>query len=97
MSFLRDAARAYVLHRLTQRNRHRRPRSRWQHTYGAPYRPHGRGSRRGSGFRMVGPLPTYSRRTRSGSRVTVSGCCLPIPLTLAAGAGLASRHALRVR
>jgi hypothetical protein len=35
-------------------------------------------------MRFVGPFPTYSTRTRRGSRVTVSGCCLPIPLTFAA-------------
>jgi hypothetical protein len=38
-------------------------------------RPRGRG-----GF--FGPLPYYSHRTRRGGRVTVSGCCLPIPLML---------------
>ena len=44
-------------------------------------RGYGRGSRQSrGGFGMWGPLPSYSRRTRGGSRVTVSGCCLPIPL-----------------
>ena len=38
-----------------------------------------RGRRRGRGH-FIGPFPAYSRRTRGGSRVTVSGCCLPIPL-----------------
>src|SRR5919199_2681823 len=48
--------------------------------------------RRGTGgFRFFGPFPTYSTRTRRGSRVTVSGCCLPIPLAL----GLATLGALR--
>jgi hypothetical protein len=32
---------------------------------------------------MVGPFPSYSTRTRGGARVSVGGCCLPIPLTLA--------------
>jgi hypothetical protein len=32
---------------------------------------------------FFGPLPYYSHRTRGGGRVTVSGCCLSIPLTLA--------------
>lgn len=53
------------------------------------------GRRRGGRMRMVGPFPTYSTRTRRGSRVTVSGCCLPIPLALAAGAGLGARAVLR--
>jgi hypothetical protein len=29
-----------------------------------------------------GPFPYYSTRTRGGSRVTVSGCCLPLALAL---------------
>ena len=37
---------------------------------------------------MWGPFPSYSTRTRRGSRVTVSGCCLPIPLGLVLGAGM---------
>lgn len=49
---------------------------------------YGRYSRGRGGF--FGPLPYYSRRTRGGGRVTVSGCCLPIPLllTLSLAAGL---------
>ena len=47
-------------------------------------RRHG-GHRRRSGFGMTGPFPTYSRRTRGGGRVSVGGCCLPIPLALALG------------
>ena len=43
--------------------------------YGYGHRP-----RRRTGF--FGPFPYYSGRTRGGSRVTVSGCCLPIPLGL---------------
>jgi hypothetical protein len=35
--------------------------------------------RRRSSGGFFGPFPYYSRRTRGGSRVTVSGCCLPIP------------------
>jgi hypothetical protein len=53
------------------------------------------GRRRRGRMRMVGPFPTYSTRTRRGSRVTVSGCCLPIPLGLVAGAGLGARALLR--
>ena len=40
---------------------------------------------RSSGFGMTGPFPTYSRRTRGGGRVSVGGCCLPIPLALTLG------------
>ena len=46
---------------------------------------------------MFGPFPSYSRRTRRGSRVTVTGCCLPIPLTLTLGAAMGARRALRSR
>jgi hypothetical protein len=46
--------------------------------YGYGY---GRGRPRGRGG-FFGPMPYYSRRTRGGSRVTVTGCCLPIPLGL---------------
>jgi hypothetical protein len=55
----------------------------------------GYGGRRRSGFRLVGPFPTYSTRTRRGSNVTASGCCLPIPLALAISAALGARAALR--
>jgi hypothetical protein len=40
---------------------------------------------------MWGPFPTFSTRTRRGSRVTVSGCCLPIPLGLVVGGAMAAR------
>lgn len=50
--------------------------------YGPRY-GYGARRRRTGGFRFFGPFPTYSTRTRRGSRVTVSGCCLPIPLALA--------------
>lgn len=42
--------------------------------------PYGYGRRRRARGGFLGPFPYYSRRTRGGSRVTVSGCCLPIPL-----------------
>ena len=52
--------------------------------------------RRGSSrFGFFGPFPTYSTRPRGGSRVTVSGCCLPIPLALVLGAVLAARSLAR--
>jgi hypothetical protein len=44
---------------------------------------------------MWGPFPTYSGRTRRGSRVTVSGCCLPIPLGFVLAAGIAARALTR--
>jgi hypothetical protein len=53
------------------------------------------GRQRSGGFRFFGPFPTYSTRTRRGSRVTVSGCCLPIPLALTLAAALGARAALR--
>ena len=55
-------------------------------------RGYGRSYGRGGFF---GPMPYYSRRTRGGSRVSVSGCCLPIPLGLLATALFASRMLLR--
>jgi hypothetical protein len=53
-------------------------------------RPRGRG--RGGFF---GPFPYYSTRTRRGSRVTVTGCCLPLALGLLAAPALALRALLR--
>lgn len=51
--------------------------------------------RRSSRFGFFGPFPTYSTRPRGGSRVTVSGCCLPIPLALVLGAVLTARSLSR--
>ncbi|HEX8101464.1 MAG TPA: hypothetical protein VF533_02535 [Solirubrobacteraceae bacterium] len=62
-------------------------------------RGYGRGysrRRRGS-FGMFGPVPTYSRQTRGGGRVSVGGCCLPIPLVLAVTAAGAARSLLARR
>jgi len=56
---------------------------------------HGRRRPQRGGFGMRGLFPSYSTRTRRGSRVRVSGCCLPIPLGLVLGAGLAARVAHR--
>ena len=91
MSILGSLARAYVVNRLVRGGGRSRSR------YGSPY---GYGRRRPparSGFGMRGPFPSYSRRTRGGSRVTVSGCCLPIPLALAVAGTLAARAAVPVR
>ncbi len=46
-----------------------------------------------SGF--YGPFPYHSRRTRGGSRVTVSGCCLPIPLALVTAMAMGARLLVR--
>lgn len=75
----------YLLRRLFGGGRSHRRRH-----YGYGY---GRRPSRRTGF--FGPFPYHSRRTRGGSRVTVSGCCLPIPLglvaALAAGINLLRR------
>jgi hypothetical protein len=78
---------AYFFRRMTGGGRRRG----WR----APPPRYGYGRRRQGGFGMFGPFPTYSTRTRRGSRVTVSGCCLPIPLALVLGAVLATRGLLR--
>lgn len=39
---------------------------------------------RRTGFGFWGPFPSYSRRTRGGGQVRVSGCCLPLALGLLA-------------
>ena len=57
-----------------------------RYRYGARYPRRARG--RGGFF---GPVPYYSRRTRGGSRVTVGGCCLPIPLGLLTALALVLR------
>jgi hypothetical protein len=60
-------------------------------------RRHGHGRRRGKrgGLGMWGPFPSYSTRTRRGSRVRVTGCCLPIPLALVVSAAAIARALLR--
>lgn len=73
MGLFRNIARAYLYNRML---RDRRPRGHARTRYG-----YGRGRRHRGGF--FGPFPYYSTRTRGGSRVTVSGCCLPIPLAMA--------------
>ena len=55
----------------------------------------GYGRRRSSGFGMTGPFPSYTRRTRGGGRVSVGGCCLPIPLTLILALAAAFRTLVR--
>ncbi len=78
MSLFGQLGRAYLANRLLRGRRHPGRYSGSTRAYGR--RPRGRG-----GF--FGPFPYYSGRTRRGSRVSVSGCCLPIPLgVLALGA-----------
>ena len=86
MSFLRSATRAYMLDRLMRGGRRGR---RSGYGYGRGY---GRGRRSSGG---VFPFPHYSTRTRRGSRVTVGGCCLPIPLGVFGVTALAARVLLR--
>ena len=52
---------------------------------------YGRRRPRRSGFGLWGPFPSYNRRTRRGSQVRVTGCCLPIPLGLVLGMAMISR------
>ena len=99
MSLFGSIARAYVVNRLARGGGGRS--SRRGYGYGSRYGSGSGYGRRGrparSGFGMRGPFPSYSRRTRGGSRVTVTGCCLPIPLALALAGTLAARGALRAR
>ena len=82
---MRYLIRAFLLNRLLGGGRSYRHR---RHRYGYGRRPRGR-----TGF--FGPFPYYSGRTRRGSRVTVSGCCLPIPLALALACAAALGRLLR--
>jgi hypothetical protein len=56
---------------------------------------YGRRRPRRGGFGLWGPFPSYSRRTRRGSQMRVTGCCLPIPLALVLSTGFAVRALLR--
>ena len=93
-------ARLFLLRRLFGGGRHRRH-SRGPGLWGPPV--HGRdptayGRRRPrSGWGMWGPVPHYTRQTRGGGRVSVGGCCLPIPLTFAAGVVALARLAVARR
>ena len=92
MGLFRQLGRAYLVDRLLRGGRGRHSAAgRSSRRYGGR-RPRGRG-----GF--YGPFPYYSGRTRRGSRVTVSGCCLPIPLGMLAATrwGLGSSFAARSR
>ena len=84
MSLFRTLGRAALVNQML-RNRRGRHHGR---SRGYGRRPRGR-----TGF--FGPVPYYSRQTRSGGRVSVGGCCLPIPLALAVGGATAARALLR--
>ncbi len=71
-----------------------RPRRHRRSGYGRPY-GYGRRRHRDSGFRLFGPIPTYSRRTRGGGRVSVGGCCLPVPLGIFVATVAGAWRALR--
>lgn len=93
MGLFSAMGRAFLINRMAQRGRHRR--------YGrSPYRHSGffgpsRHRRGRAGF--FGPMPYYSGRTRRGSSVHVSGCCLPIPLGLLGLTALGARGLARRR
>ena len=85
--------RAFLLDRMIRGSRGRH--GRYGRGYGRGYgRRHGR--RGGGDFRMF-PIPRYSRRTRGGGRVSVGGCCLPIPLGVALLVTTAAGRLLRSR
>ena len=46
-------------------------------------------------FGFWGPFPSYSRRTRGGGSVRVTGCCLPLALTMAAVPALGARAVVK--
>jgi len=92
MSLFGQLGRAYLVNRLLRGGRHPGRYS------GRSTRAYGRRRRGRGGF--FGPFPHYSGRTRRGSRVSVSGCCLPIPLGVLvlgalAGSGVRARPASR--
>ncbi len=56
-----------------------------------------RRQQRRSGFGFWGPFPSYSRRTRRGAQVRVTGCCLPLALGMAALPAVAVHGLRRLR
>ena len=86
MGFLRLLGRAYLADRMLGRRRQ------GNRGYGrSPY--YANRQRRRGGF--VGPFPYYSGRTRRGTRVSVGGCCLPIPLGVLTVSALGLRLLMR--
>ena len=100
MGLLGFLGRSYLLNRLLRGHRHDSPIAR---------RDAGRSSRRspgtaGAGGRgrigFYGPIPHYTATTRRGTRVSVGGCCLPLPLMAVAStaaAAVATRQHLNRR
>ena len=105
MPFLAFIARLLFIRRLLSSNRAAASRGRYggryPRAYGGRYANRygggfgGRPARGRVGF--FGPVPYYSRRTRGGGRVSIGGCCLPIPLTLSVAAGALGRLMLTRR
>ena len=89
MPLLRLLSEIFFIRRLL-RGRQARRRG-WGGGYGYGPRSYSRG--RGGFF---GPFPYYSRRTRGGSQVSVTGCCLPLALGLFAAPLVALRQLLRL-
>jgi hypothetical protein len=83
MPLLGWLARGLLLKRLFG-GRARRRSNRRAYLGGGPRQSVGYGRGRRGGVGLFGPVPYYSRRTRGGGRVSVGGCCLPIPLVLSA-------------
>jgi hypothetical protein len=86
---LASLARLFLLRRLFGARSRARGSGRRPGRYGYGQR------RRSSGFGMMGPFPSYSRRSRRGVNVSVGGCCLPIPLALTVMLGGAFRMLAR--
>ena len=94
MNLLRALLRGYLLNRILRALSGQRPsRRRTQGRYAIHRPPHQRPRGRGG----LLPFPHYSTQTRRGTRVSVGGCCLPIPLGLltAAVAGFLTRRRMR--
>ena len=104
MPFLAFPARLFVVRRMLGSKRHAASRGRYGGRYPTAYGSR-YANRYGGGFGrrqapargrigFFGPIPYYSRRTRGGGRVSVGGCCLPIPLTLSVASAALGRFLL---
>jgi len=96
MGLLRLLARAFLVNRLF---RGRGPPVPPGYPTGSAYGRLGRRYRqpRRGGVGRFGPFPYYSATTGRGTRVSIGGCCLPIPLflmTAMTAAGLLVRRLL---
>jgi hypothetical protein len=95
MGLLGFLARNYLLNRLLRGHRRDAPSAR-RGAARPPRRfpgPTGAGHRGRVGF--FGPVPHYTATTRRGTRVSVGGCCLPLPLMAAAATAAAAAVATR--